>query len=455
MPKSATVQKFSSSIRGVHAWALDFPASDKPAKVTEHGLYVQGWVLTEPGISRGPVMLRTGKGATENQRAITLNSGRPDVIQRLLGLPPEGHPQLRCGFVGYLAEVPDEFSLGVTLNGDVTWLCTVQLDEKEAAAAEPAKPQLIQGPEGWLFLDNDTNGSVDQYTGRLILDRAGIARWRTYLDGCRSLACGSGARHSVLIAASKEQVLPEHYPHKKAEVTILDQVMAICRPADHVVNTAAVLAMRFDRETCFMKTDTHWTDRGAMLATLALLQELGLDPEKARQRFDNDVYHTMPFAGDLGIKLTPALAAPTEFLCAPRVDTGATFDNCLPNIGRVLIFNEDEATWDHNLLIFGASSTYPMLKYLKRLFRRIVFVHSAGNVDAEIVRHERPSLLVMQTTARFMIEPPNTAFCLRDAVEIKLGNSSDEVRNRAIAAMPSPPLQEENLPYHRMLEILT
>src|SRR4051812_29168386 len=102
MPKFATIQKLRSSTRGIHAWALDFPASDKPAKLTEHGLYVQGWVLAEPEMARGPIVIRTGNGSGENQREIPFNSSRPDVIQRVLGLPAEVHPQLRCGFNGYL-----------------------------------------------------------------------------------------------------------------------------------------------------------------------------------------------------------------------------------------------------------------------------------------------------------------------------------------------------------------
>ena len=461
MLKFATVKKFKPSSGGVHAWALDSPANDMIVKATERGLYIQGWLLMTSDTLRATMVVRTVRGTVEDQRTFAFNSGRPDVIQRVLGVAPSEHRQLRCGYSGYLPDVPEEFTLGVTADGEVTWLCTVQLEEKEAATLESATtthestPPVIKGADGWLFLDNDTNHSVDQHTGLLMLDKVGLARWRAYFDQCRSLASAVGARHAILIAASKEQVLPEHYPHRKGELTVTDQVFAACSPSDHVVNTASILAKQTEKQACFIKTDTHWTDRGAMFATLALIDELALDAAQAREHFASDVYYTMPFAGDLGVKLTPVLAMPTEFLSAPTPATGAVFDNHLPNIGRVLVFGSSQALWPHSLLMFGASSSYPMLKYLKRLFRRIVFVHSAGNVDAEIVRHERPDFLVMQTTARFMIEPPHTGFSLSDAVTTKLGRASEEVRTRAVASMSTAPLQEENLPYCRMVGVLT
>jgi hypothetical protein len=127
------------------------------------------------------------------------------------------------------------------------------------------------------------------------------------------------------------------------------------------------------------------------------------------------------------------------------------FDNQLPNIGRVLVFERADALWPQSLLIFGASSSYPMLKYLKRLFGRIVFVHSAGNVDREVVRHEGPDFLVMQTTARFMIEPPNTGFVLGAAVTSKMA-SNPEARARALASSGAQP-HPRNQPYYRMLDL--
>ena len=147
-------------------------------------------------------------------------------------------------------------------------------------------------------------------------------------------------------------------------------------------------------------------------------------------------------------------ARSTEFLRAPAATDGAVFDNDLPNIGRVLVYENANAAWPNSLLLFGASSSYRMLRYLKRLFRRIVFVHSAGNVDPEIVRHERPDYLVMQTTARFMVTPPGHGFRLADAVAEKLRGADDATRARALASAAKAGADPRNLPYCRMLDAI-
>jgi alginate O-acetyltransferase complex protein AlgJ len=446
MSRFSTVRKFAAP--ELHAWALDFPQPDTAARISERGLYVQGWVLPRPEAVRGDLLVRTTADGLEQVRSLPFNNARPDVIQRVLGAEPAGHAQLQCGFIANLKDVPAAFTLGLMLDGEPCWLCDVALDG--AAAPLPPAPatQVIQGADGWLYLDNDTNRSVDQYIGRLTLDDAGLRRWQAYLDGCAALAGSVQAVHAIVIAASKEQVLPEHYPHARGTLTVHEQVLGLCAPEHRVLDTAALLAACEDRGACFMRTDTHWTDRGAMLATLALLERLGLDAQAARSRFSDDVYYTMAFAGDLGVKLTPALTAPTEFLQAPPAASGAAFDNGLPNIGRVLVFEGSGALWSGCLLVFGASSSYPMLKYLKRLFRRIVFVHSAGNVDPDIVRHEQPDFLVMQTTARFMIDSPDTWFRLREAVKLKRRSAGDGAAVHAPTTAPEP----RNAPYHDMVE---
>jgi alginate O-acetyltransferase complex protein AlgJ len=450
MAQFSTIEKLPAP--ELHAWALDFPQPDVAARIGERGLYLQGWVLAGPDAVRGDLLVRSDGGDAGRIETLPFNNPRPDVIQRVLGVAPDGHAQLRCGFIAHLKDVPAAFTLGVMLDGAPCWLYKVTLDGSAEPPPQAAAAQVIEGADGWLYLDNDTNRSVDQFTGSLTLDDDGVGRWQAYLDSCAGMAGAAQACHAIVIAASKEQVLPEHYPHVRGSLTVHEQVLQRCRPGHRVLDTAALLAAREDRAACFMRTDTHWTDRGAMLATLALAGRLGLDAEAVRARFAEDVYYTMPFAGDLGVKLTPALSAPTEFLQAPPAASGAAFDNGLPNIGRVLVFEDGAALCDAGMLMFGASSSYPMLKYLKRLLRRIVFVHSAGNVDPGLVRHEQPDYLVMQTTARFMIEPPDTGFDLGAAVAQKIRNADASIVARALAAAHDAAADPRNAPYLRMLQ---
>ena len=66
----------------------------------------------------------------------------------------------------------------------------------------------------------------------------------------------SRARHAIIVAPSKEEVLREQYPHARAAHTVLDQVRALAQPNDHFVDGAAVLAAQPDPGSLFKRTDT-------------------------------------------------------------------------------------------------------------------------------------------------------------------------------------------------------
>ena len=406
----ATLHHLTDSHPALRAWHVDSPEDGKAAPVTDAGLLVAGWVLARDP-EAVPLMIACAAGdPAEVVKVLPLSQRRPDVIRYMLASEPDGHPQAVCGFWGRVPVARGGITLGVGLGGEFIRLVEVRFTETCPSTPAEPPPKVLRGRDGWLFLDNDTNQSVEQHTGRRLLGEKELAAWRLYLDQCRALAAEVGARHAMLIAAAKSQVLADFYPHAKGSLTVHDQVLGLCELADHVVASAVVLARQRDREACFIKTDTHWTDRGAKYVTLALLQELRLDVAQAERLFAKDKYFTMPFAGDLGSKLHPVQVAETEFLLGPLADADAYFDSGPGNTGRLLRFGSDQALWPGKLLLFGASSAYSLLKYLKRLVAEIVFVHSAGCVDPEFLRRERPDFLVMQTTARYMIVPPNTEF---------------------------------------------
>jgi hypothetical protein len=441
MVQTAAIRRLAEAPPDVLRWTLDAPLHERAVDLA-CGLRLQGWLLMRQAGGAAPELLMRLAGGEVSRHP--LSSGRPDVIQRVLGAEPKDHPQLRCGFNVALPATAQPLELGFQLaDGRAFWAVAIELREGL---------QVIEGRDGWLFLDNDSNRSVDQYTGALRLDPQALRQWRTYFAECRVLAARLGSRHAVVVAPSKEEVLRELYPHARAATTVIDQVRALVQPNDGFVDAGVVLAAQPDRAALFKRTDTHWTDRGAMLATLAVLDGLGHDAAVAQAVFAGDVYRVEPYTGDLGIKLLPLRKAPTEFLDAPAPEAGATIDNGLPNIGRVLVYDAPRAPFDARLLMFGASSGYPMLKYLKRLFRRVVFVHSAGNVDTDIARHEMPDALLLQSNGRFLIQPPRADFSLRQAVATKVAEAGGPLQSRIAGLVAAGPRRADDAIYLDMLK---
>lgn len=432
--------------QGQAQWAIDVPKNGLFIDQSPVRLSLQGWLLVPPSADLTLVraLVYLPLDASIDPVEIPFTVKRPDVITRVLHESVDSHPQLTCGFNARVPFPAQGFRFGYRVGDEpVVWVSEVTFVQPD---------NLVVGHEGWLFLDNDTNHSVDQFTGQKLLQSSDLANWQAYYDGCRALAARAGARHAMVVAPSKEEVLPHRYPYARAPLTVLDQVCSLATPADHLLNAAPLLAAHQPPEDCFRRNDTHWTDRGALLAALAALQALGLDEELARQCFAADEYEVLNAMGDLGVKIGPGFTAPTEFLKGPPPEGGAGYDNRLPNFGRVLVYEQEAAPYPQRLLMFGASSSYPMLKYLKRLFRRVVFVHSAAQVDPLVVEHERPDLLLLQSNARFLVQPPHLGFNLVHTMKAKLAEASPAVQAHAAELVAAKRQQPAYAWYAEMLE---
>lgn len=388
---------------GVLRWCLDFPRHADSAtaqQLTEDGLLVQGWLLTTPGDS---VELYFNHGA--ERQVLPLSRNRPDVIKAILRAEPEQHAQLRCGFRCNLPLNSPDFELGVIVDGQGFPLVTGSVDG-------PFK--VLAGTEGWLFLDNDTNKSVEQYTGKLLLSSDEQQKWQSYFAGLHSLAEKMAVPYAMLMAPAKEAVYWRYYPYPKAITTAIDQLLAVV-PADCAFIYPVTELQQLEQRS-FRVTDTHWSAPGARLASIILARHLGIEKDAIENLFAQDSFRTRESAGDLGNKIFPPARFVEAVLRKYNYRKFIIYDNQLPNFGRVIGINNPDAMVAKHCLVFGSSSSYSMLDYLSRVFSQLTLVHSAGNVDVVLTEKIKPDYLVTQTNARFVVRAPNLSYSLHQSI---------------------------------------
>ena len=111
----------------IFRWTLDSPKSDDLFENAEGGKYkLRGWALALQG-KRLSLAVRQ-YGVT---RCYPFNKTRADVITKVLGEEPNGHPQLMCGFeYAWPFGAPVEF--GLECNAQLVWLKV--LNPADAAA---------------------------------------------------------------------------------------------------------------------------------------------------------------------------------------------------------------------------------------------------------------------------------------------------------------------------------
>ncbi|WP_244208623.1 alginate O-acetyltransferase AlgX-related protein [Vreelandella andesensis] len=398
----------------IERWALDYPSEQRGARFLPSGRVVQGWLLLTEELADMQSQVRiVAEWHSAFELCHPLDVDRPDVIKSIFSVPAETHPQRTCGFRFTVPPKLGNFRLWLALD-DARWLLhEVTVDTQDVEIAEQLK--VLQGKQGWLFLDNDTNGSVDQFMGRMRLTKAGIKGWDNYLHQLENAA--GNVPWALLVAPSKESVMGASYhPREEGVSGPMHQLLNLSASAGVVYPVKELKALG---DGAFIPTDTHWTHHGALAATIALAVKLGVGKKACMALFKKDRYKNKSMGGDLGNKLTPKQTSSVDVLVSFGHTRYKTYDNGLPNFGRLLVIEYPEALMSGTCLIFGSSSSYSMFNYLCRVFQRIVFVHSAGNVDPELVKAVAPAYLATQTNARFLVQIPTVTHSLDEVIHQK------------------------------------
>lgn len=390
----------------VKRWWLDFPAAEQIAplaELTESGLQFQGWVLLDT-----PMALQVYVKQGDSISVFALDKPRPDVVEVILKQPGAAHPQRNCGFRFNLVMSAADFELGVLHDSIHYPLCSGHI-------AGPFK--VLQGKENWLFLDNDTNKSVEQFTGKLLLDNSAKQGWQHFMQALVKQSHALGCHHALLVAPAKEAVYARFHPYQQAAITPVDQVLALAPPGLNICYPQQVLAEASQRS--FRLTDTHWSPYGAMLASVEAAVTLGLERTALQALFAEDVYREVQVVGDLGNKVFPPLKSQEALLKSFSYRKSIVTDNGLANFGRTVVLNNDMALQQAHLVIFGASSSYSMLDFLCRVFSKITFMHTAGNLDPTALARLAPDYLLCQTNARYVVRAPVADYNLAEVIAAK------------------------------------
>lgn len=388
-------------------WCLDFPKQEQYftfEELTSPGLLLQGWLLT-----RKPQPITLEFVQQQEVRTAVLELLRPDVISAMLKVDAEDHPQLRCGFKAMLPLQQGTFSC---------YAVAGKVREKLFDAEVCNNQKVLLGKNNWLFLDNDTNKSVEQHQGRLLLTPETLQLWQQYFESLQTLSDATATPYAMLIAPTKEAVYNEFYPYPRAAITPIEQLLSKTAESFPVVYPR--LLLQTDDPYSFLRTDTHWSTHGAKLGVQAALTTLGICATQLNTFFEKDTYRRVFKVGDLGVKCFPPKGADEWAPASFSLHAALLFDNCLPNFGRVMLFEKPDALLKARCLIFGSSSSYSMLNYLYRVFKEVIFVHSAGNVDASWVEKLQPDYLICQTNERFVIKAPQVGYSVRHVIAEKL-----------------------------------
>jgi alginate O-acetyltransferase complex protein AlgJ len=269
--------------------------------------------------------------------------------------------------------------------------------------------KVVRGKDGWLFLDNDSNFVMSQYSGELRFSESELRRWRFVLETRTAWLQEHRVPYSFLVAPNAHSVYAEKLPdgYGNGEGRPIIQLMRYLRQTGSYARLMYPLddLLRMKPEPVYTETETHWTELGAFVAYRHLMQQVRRTVDVPVLSEDEVNVRKITIPGDLGAKLTPPEASLTVRVDVRNPAAWLASDNRVFNRGRRIEYRCDAAP-DVTCLLFGDSFAHMALPYFAESFRRLVFAH-LPTLDYSLVEQDRPGVVVSILNERFLVSVPD------------------------------------------------
>jgi alginate O-acetyltransferase complex protein AlgJ len=280
---------------------------------------------------------------------------------------------------------------------------------EELMQAPSERGKVLRGKNGRLFLDNDSNQIIKQYTGELLFSEDQLRDWRLVLENRIAWHERLGIPYHFLVPPNAHSVYPEDLPDtvRSAPVRPVQQLIQHLEEKQSFARIIYPLeeleAAKPDLEL-YQKTDSHWTAWGAFVVYTRLAAEIGATVSVHAVSTDDLKVREKPRLGDLGAKLDPQEQSLQVWATVRTPASRLVSDNMIWGRGTVVVTECEEAA-PTSCLVFGDSFGMGLHPFLTSSFRRLVFAF-IPTVDHELVRRERPDVVVSVLTERFLMQVP-------------------------------------------------
>jgi len=268
---------------------------------------------------------------------------------------------------------------------------------------------VVPGYDGWFFYADDQ--SIEDYANAQTMSPDALANWREAVVRARRWLEARGIAYVFTIAPDKHAVYAEEMPDtiaKVGDVSRTDQLFTTLQDLGIAVDVRSSLFEAKRRERIYHQTDTHWNDRGALVAYQRLIGAIRArvprtPPAWARDDFEASATITagLDLAGMMGLTrvlheenltltprhprrarvIEPAGAAPTdeEGRLVTEIDD--------PTLPRAVIFRD--------------SFVSRLVPFLSEHFSRAVYLWQ-NDFDADAVQREHPDVVVQEIVGRHL-----------------------------------------------------
>jgi len=268
---------------------------------------------------------------------------------------------------------------------------------------------VVKGRDGWFFYGDDR--AIEDYGEVDPMTPDALANWRAAVVRARDWLRARDIAYVFTIAPDKHVIYGEEMPATIArvgDVSRADQLFTALQDTAIAVDVRPSLFEAKGGERIYHQTDTHWNDRGALVAYQRIITAVRnrvprTPPAWTREDFNpvDRVVAGMDLAGMMGLK---RVLRETDLTLVPRRPRRARVvepDGAAPTAeeGR-LVTEIDEASLPR-AVIFRDSFVSRVVPFLSEHFSRAVYLWQ-NDFDADVVSKEHPDVVIQEIVGRHL-----------------------------------------------------
>jgi alginate O-acetyltransferase complex protein AlgJ len=268
---------------------------------------------------------------------------------------------------------------------------------------------VVVGRDGWFFYADDK--AVEDYANAELMTDAGLANWREAVLRARNWLQTRKIAYVFTVAPDKHVVYAEQFPTTIARIHDMsraDQLFSALQDTGLAVDARPALFGAKHQERIFQQTDTHWNDRGALVAYQQIINAVRVrvpstPPAWTRSDFTptERTAEGMDLAGMMGLtrvlrELDLALV-PTRPRRARVVEPAGAKPT--DEEGRLVTEIDDPSL--PRAVIFRDSFVSRLVPFLSEHFSRAVYLWQ-NDFDAAEVLKEHPDVVIQEIVGRHL-----------------------------------------------------
>jgi alginate O-acetyltransferase complex protein AlgJ len=268
---------------------------------------------------------------------------------------------------------------------------------------------VVKGKDGWFFYADDMG--LEDYANVEPLTNEALANWRRAVTRARDWLQARKIAYVFVIAPDKPAIYGDEMPptlRRIGDMSRTDQLLTTLQDTGFAVDLRPSLFEARAHERIYHQTDTHWNDRGALVAYQRIVEAVrahvpSAPPPWTRQDFEevDRTVEGLDLAGMMGLKRA---MREVDLALVPRRPRRARVVEPagaapMDQLGRLVTEVDDPSL--PRAVIFRDSFCSRLVPFLSEHFSRAVYMWQ-NDFDANLVEQEHPDVVIQQIVGRHL-----------------------------------------------------